>query len=307
MTMSSRPCDLGGLVALVTGAGGGSNGGLGAVIARELARAGAQIAVHDVVAEAAEVTASELRQLGFVAEAFSADITDSREADRLVGQVIERFGKIDILVNNAEYRSAAYRPDQIPTEEWQRSVALNVHAPFYLSRAAVRDMRTRKFGRIVNVSNIAAIRASILHGVPYVTKPGPRPMVSGASPRNDSGRTRFRIRASTSTSGRTTPTSSSTTQPTKTGIAARVASSASAASTVSTRWARTPSKTAVPSKTASAKAIPRRVTVGIGSLPRTTFFPSLHSSQATADATSFTPRTSIRIIAPRVSLVAIPP
>jgi len=169
MTMSSQPCDLRGLVALVTGAGGGANGGLGMVIARELARAGAQIAVHDFVTEVAEVTASELRQLGFVAGAFSADITDSREADRLVGQVIERFGKIDILVNNAEYRSAAYRPDQIPIEEWQRSVALNVHAPFYLSRAAVRDMRTRKFGRIVNVSNIAAIRASILHGVPYVT------------------------------------------------------------------------------------------------------------------------------------------
>ncbi|MCS7051960.1 MAG: SDR family oxidoreductase, partial [Thermomicrobium sp.] len=162
-------CDLTGLVALVTGAGGGAAGGLGAVIARELAAAGARVAVHDTTADAAEETARVLREAGFEAAAFAADVADSQQATQLVAEVIERFGKIDILVNNAEYRTPAYRADQIPTEEWRRSVALNVHAPFYLSRAAVRDMRTRKYGRIINVSNIAAIRTSVLHGVPYVT------------------------------------------------------------------------------------------------------------------------------------------
>lgn len=165
---SGQLCDLSGLVALVTGAGGGAQGGLGAAIARALARAGAQVAVNDLVPEWAEATAADIRQLGFVAEAFPTDVTNSEAVDQLVSRVIEYFGKIDILVNKAEYHSLAHRPDQIPNEEWQRSVAVNVHAPFYLSRAVVRDMRKRKFGRIINVSNISAIRASVLHGVPYV-------------------------------------------------------------------------------------------------------------------------------------------
>lgn len=167
--LNRQLCDLTGLVALVTGAGGGAQGGLGAAIAKALAQAGAQVAVNDLTAESAEATVTELRQHGLVAEAFPADVADPEQADRLVSQVIARFGKIDILVNKAEYHSRAYRPDEIPVEEWKRSVAVNVHAPFYLSRAAVRDMRQRKFGRIINVSNIAAIRTSVLHGVPYVT------------------------------------------------------------------------------------------------------------------------------------------
>ncbi len=162
-------CDLSGLVALVTGAGGGAQGGLGAQIALQLAEAGAQVAVNDLTAESAEATAAAIRQQGGVAEAFPADVADPQQADQLVARVIERFGKVDILVNKAEYHSAAHRPDQIPLEEWQRSVAVNVHAPFYLSRAVVRDMRTREFGRIINVSSIAAIRTSVLYGVPYVT------------------------------------------------------------------------------------------------------------------------------------------
>lgn len=168
MMMFGQLCDLSGLVALVTGAGGGERGGLGAAIARVLAQAGAQVAVNDLALEDAQATASMIRALGLVAEALPADVADPEQADQLVAHVIERFGKIDILVNKAEYHSRAYRPDEIPTEEWQRSVAVNVHAPLYLSRAAVRDMRRRKFGRIINVSNIAAIRASVLHGTPYV-------------------------------------------------------------------------------------------------------------------------------------------
>lgn len=69
------------------------------------------MAMHAFVAQTAEATARELRQLGFVAEAFAAAIADSHGANRLVGRVIERFGTIDIAVNNAGYRSAAYHPD----------------------------------------------------------------------------------------------------------------------------------------------------------------------------------------------------
>ncbi|MDR5709878.1 MAG: SDR family NAD(P)-dependent oxidoreductase [Armatimonadota bacterium] len=165
---SMRLCDLSGMVALVTGAGGGARGGVGPMIARYLAQAGARVAVNDRTAERAEATVRELRDVGLEAEGFPADVADVRQADQLVERVVDRFGQLDILVNKAEYHASGQRADEVSDEEWETSLAVNVHAPFYLSRAAVRHMRPRRFGRIINVSNISAIRTSLLHGVPYV-------------------------------------------------------------------------------------------------------------------------------------------
>lgn len=165
---STQLCDLRGMVALVTGAGGGAKGGLGPVIARGLAQAGARVAVNDRIPEWTDATAQELRQRGWEAEAFCADVSNVQEADRLVERVVERFGQLDVLVHKAEYHGSGRRADEVTDEEWERSLAVNVHAPFYLSRAAVRQMRPRRFGRIVYVSNISAIRTSVLCGVAYV-------------------------------------------------------------------------------------------------------------------------------------------
>lgn len=165
---SQQLCNLHGMVALVTGAGGGFRGGLGPVIARTLARAGARVAVNDRTAEWTQATVEELRQLGLDVEGFPADVADPEQADRLVQSVIARFGQLDILVNKAEAHGSGHRSDQVTDDEWEHALAVNVHAPFYLSRAAVRHMRTRRFGRIINVSNISAIRTSVLNGVAYV-------------------------------------------------------------------------------------------------------------------------------------------
>ncbi|MCS7050282.1 MAG: SDR family oxidoreductase [Thermomicrobium sp.] len=163
-----RLCDLSGMVALVTGAGRGSRGGLGPVIARALARAGAKVAVNDRTPDWTRETVEELRRDGLPVEAFPADVADPEQADRLVRDVIDHFGQLDILVNKAEAHGSGQRSDQVPDEEWEKLLAVNVHAPFYLSRAAVRHMRTRRFGRIVNVSNVVAHRTSVTNGVAYV-------------------------------------------------------------------------------------------------------------------------------------------
>lgn len=157
-------CDLTGMVALVTGAGGG----LGPFIARALAEAGATVAVNDRTLERTTAAVEELRRAGCAVEGFPADVTDSAQVDQLVQHVVERFGQLDILVNKAEAHGSGRRSDEVTDEEWEAVLAVNVHAPFYLSRAAVRHMRQRRFGRIIHVSHITAIRTSVLNGVAYV-------------------------------------------------------------------------------------------------------------------------------------------
>ncbi|MCX7623880.1 MAG: SDR family NAD(P)-dependent oxidoreductase [Thermomicrobium sp.] len=157
-------CDLSGMVALVTGAGGG----LGPTIARTLAEAGARIAVNDRTPERTAAVVERLREAGCAAEGFLADLTDSAQVDRLVQEVVDRYGQLDILVNKAEAHGSGRRSDEVTDEEWESVLAVNVHAAFYLSRAAVRRMRQRRFGRIIHVSNIVATRTSVLNGVAYV-------------------------------------------------------------------------------------------------------------------------------------------
>jgi 3-oxoacyl-[acyl-carrier protein] reductase len=161
--------DLNGMVALVTGAGGGSRGGLGPLIARALAESGSRIAINDRTPERARETVAELRAAGYDAvEAFPADVASSAQVDRLIAQVVERFGQLDILVNKAEAHGSGRRSDQVSDDEWESLLAVNTHAPFHLSRAAVRHMRQRRFGRIIHVSHITASRTSALNGVAYV-------------------------------------------------------------------------------------------------------------------------------------------
>jgi 3-oxoacyl-[acyl-carrier protein] reductase len=156
------------MVALVTGAGGGMEAGLGPLLARSLAEAGAAVAINDRTPERTAATVAALREAGFTAEGFPADVTDSAAVDRLIHEVVERFGQLDILVNKAEAHGSGRRADEVSDEEWERVLAVNVHAPFYLNRAAVRHMRQRRFGRIIHLSNITAIRTSVRNGVAYV-------------------------------------------------------------------------------------------------------------------------------------------
>jgi len=155
--MSSPRNDFDGRVALITGAARG----LGRAAAERLLARGASVAVNLRGQERADALA---RQLGDRALAVPGDVTESPEA--LVGQVLERFGRLDILVNNAAYAQST-RFHDLTAEEWRRAVEVNLTAPFLLTKAAVPAMKAQKYGRIVNISSLAGKTVSTLGGAHY--------------------------------------------------------------------------------------------------------------------------------------------
>jgi 3-oxoacyl-[acyl-carrier protein] reductase len=142
---------LAGRVVLVTG----SSRGIGAEVAVKAGAAGATVAVHYLTSESgAQRTAARVRETGghAEAEAFCADISDGAQAERLVEQVIERFGRIDGLVNNAG-RSQVGAFLEMDPAEWDAIIATDLSAAFHTSRAALPSMLARGSGAIVNVAS----------------------------------------------------------------------------------------------------------------------------------------------------------
>jgi 2-dehydro-3-deoxy-D-gluconate 5-dehydrogenase len=143
-------------VALVTGAATG----LGAAIAAGLAQAGATVAVHGNRRAATE-TAEVVQKSGGKAAAFRADLSSATGADDLFNQVKEKFGRIDILINNAGtiIRHAA---EEYPLEDWQTVLQVNLTSVFQLSQLAGRDMIARNSpGKIVNIASLLSFQGGI--------------------------------------------------------------------------------------------------------------------------------------------------
>lgn len=149
--------ELKGAVALVTG----GNGGLGQRICHALAKEGAHIAVmYAKSREQAEGVASELRSRYQVkAQAFACDITDDAAVKRLVGEVGQAFGSLDILINDAAYNLAIPFNDleSLTMEVWDRIMATNLTGPMRLSRAVGPVMKAQGRGRIVNIASVAGL------------------------------------------------------------------------------------------------------------------------------------------------------
>jgi len=144
--------DLSGRVALVTGA----SRGIGRAVAVSLARAGAKIGVnyHANVDLAAEVE-QEIRGLGRTAVSVRADVSQSDDVSRLVDAVRARLGAIDILVNN----TGITRPqpvESIREQDWDDLMNVNLKSCFLLTQAVLSGMRERQWGRIINLSSVAA-------------------------------------------------------------------------------------------------------------------------------------------------------
>jgi NAD(P)-dependent dehydrogenase (short-subunit alcohol dehydrogenase family) len=152
-----------GKVAIVTGAAQG----IGRAIAGGLSEAGARIVVADLQG-AEEAAASFPDGVGI-----TADVANEDDVQRLVDDVVERFGTIDILVNNAGvYASLEMRPfEQIPLDEWRKVMDVNVASMFLTCRAVVPVMRSHGGGKIVNISSGTPFRGVpfLLH---YVTSKG---------------------------------------------------------------------------------------------------------------------------------------
>ncbi len=140
--------DLSGQTAIVTGAATG----IGEAIARRLAAAGATIALVDLDIEGAQRVA---RALGRDSFAVQLDVADPAAVRAAVEEVIRRTGRIDILVNNAGIAGPAAPIWEQTDENWQRNIAVNLTGVFNLCRAVVPHMRSRGYGRIVNIASIA--------------------------------------------------------------------------------------------------------------------------------------------------------
>jgi len=135
----------------------GSSRGIGAALARRFAADGYRVAVHySTSSAAAEAVVTSLRDLGADAEAFGADVADPAACQSLVKAVVERFGALDVLVNNAGITrdTLALR---MKDEDWRSVIDTNLSAAFYLSRAALRGMLKSGTGRIVNISSVVAL------------------------------------------------------------------------------------------------------------------------------------------------------
>jgi 3-oxoacyl-[acyl-carrier protein] reductase len=149
--------DLRGAVALVTG----GNGGLGQRICRALAREGAHIAVvYAQSRDQAEDVARGLASSHQVnAAAFACDIADDAALERLVGDVTGRFGRLDILVNDAAYnKSIPFADlDGMTPEVWDRIMAVNLTGPMRLMQAVAPVMKRQGRGRIVNIASVAGL------------------------------------------------------------------------------------------------------------------------------------------------------
>ncbi len=148
-----------GRVALITGAARG----FGRATAEYFLAREALVAVHVRTAERAQSLADEL---GDGARAVWGDLTDPTAASMIVEQCLDHFQRLDILVNNA---AAAYttRFEQITEDEWREALEVNLTAPFLLTRAALPQMKSQQFGRIINVSSLAGRTVSTLGGAHY--------------------------------------------------------------------------------------------------------------------------------------------
>jgi 3-oxoacyl-[acyl-carrier protein] reductase len=138
---------LAGRVVLVTG----SSRGIGAEIAAKAAEAGATIAVHyRTSADGAQRTVDRVKASGGESASFQADLTDGAQAEDLVKQAIDRFGRVDALVNNAGLTQVGPFLDLEPSE-WNAVIATDLTAAFHTCRAVLPSMVERGSGAIVNV------------------------------------------------------------------------------------------------------------------------------------------------------------
>jgi 3-oxoacyl-[acyl-carrier protein] reductase len=150
--------NLNGRVALVTGAGRG----IGKAIAQGLADCGANVAVNDIDASSATLTASLLHG---DANAYPADVSDSAAVGSMIDKIMADYGRLDILINNAGVEPRASILD-MSDEQWLSAINVNLSAAFYTSRAAGRLMKAAGQGVIINIASIAG------HNIPIAERSG---------------------------------------------------------------------------------------------------------------------------------------
>ena len=163
--------DLGGKVAVVTGAG--ANGGIGHAIAIGFAQHGADVFVSDIDEPGAAATAAEIQQMGRRVAMAVCDISSAAAVDALFAAVDGSFGRVDILVNVPYAFPSRVHPDELTLEAWHKTLAVSLTGYFLCTQQAVRRMLGQGGGSILNIGSIAGVSALGRGNFPYsVAKAG---------------------------------------------------------------------------------------------------------------------------------------
>lgn len=144
-------------VAIVTGAA--SPRGFGFATARLFAREGAKVVLTDIVSEAVEARAAELRKAGAKAIGLAHDVTSAEQWQKIVQETVREFGRVDVLVNNAGIATMG-NIDSTSLEAWDRMIGINLTGVFLGCQTVIRQLRAQKStGSIINISSSAALNA----------------------------------------------------------------------------------------------------------------------------------------------------
>jgi 3-oxoacyl-[acyl-carrier protein] reductase len=162
-----------GKIALVTGAGRG----IGKAISMELANAGVSVAVLARTESEVRETAEKIDKLHGAALPLTADVTNPEQIQQCVENIIQRWGKLDILINNAGF--ARFKPfTELSLEEWKQTIEVNLTGTFIVTKAVLPYMIARNSGSIINISSNSGLRpipkqsayCAAKHGVIGLTK-----------------------------------------------------------------------------------------------------------------------------------------
>ncbi|MDR1519894.1 MAG: SDR family oxidoreductase [Planctomycetota bacterium] len=154
-------------VALVTGAAKG----IGFAIADRLARDGARVFLADIDAGLVKASAEKLAAAGFEADGVEADVSSLPAVQAMIAKAVERFGQLDIVVNNAGILRAS-RLEEIPPEEWDLVLAVNLKSVFLVSQQAIPHLKKSAAPRIINLSSNSGRMGGFETSVSYAASKG---------------------------------------------------------------------------------------------------------------------------------------
>jgi len=153
--------DLSGKVAIITGAASG----LGVAFAEAMAEAGADVAIADIDTQGLDETAEKIKRIGRKCLAVACDVTKEEDVSKMTAKVVDTFGRLDILFNNAGIadRTDTSTPKlmhEYATEWWNRVLAVDLQGVFYCAREALKVMVKQKSGKIINIASIWGLAGS---------------------------------------------------------------------------------------------------------------------------------------------------
>jgi NAD(P)-dependent dehydrogenase (short-subunit alcohol dehydrogenase family) len=141
-------------VAIVTGGGRG----IGKSISLRFAAEGSAVVVSGTNRDSLDVTVHEISQNGGRAIPLVADVADEEQVEKLVGETLKAFGRVDILINNSGIAGPTALVHQISLEDWDRTMAVNLTGTFLCSKHVVPHLINQSSGRIINITSIAGLR-----------------------------------------------------------------------------------------------------------------------------------------------------